>query len=59
MLLKLHDADAADDVNHTYPIPNEESGRLTLVRKSNSSSVNYFGYTTWISLAYRGELATQ
>ena len=23
------DADAADDVNHTHPIPNEESGRLT------------------------------
>jgi len=42
------DTDVADDGDHTYPIPNEESGRLILVRKSNSSSViwNYFGGNT-------------
>jgi len=40
------DAGVTDDGDHTYPIPNEESGRPTLVRKSNSSSViwNYFGF---------------
>jgi len=42
------DADAADGVDYTYPIPNEESGRvaaarLTLVRMSNSSSVRQYG----------------
>jgi len=45
------DADATDDVDYMYPIPNEKSGHVTpdtvtLVRMSNSSSVirNYFGF---------------
>jgi len=48
----------ADDGDHTYPIPNEESERLILVRKSNSSSVmwNYFG-SMLISLATQSTAA--
>ena len=59
------DADAADDVDYTYPIPNEESGRLTGCQNSQIPVASYgtilvsihsdkFGSSSWFNHPNRG-----